>query len=103
MRRAEARRAATIIACLTISTLLLAQPSAKQAAAERANVRRIAARIHTHAKDARRAYHVTIPNTTVAYDMVPIPAGEFVMGSDRQERRAAAAQSPPRRLLDAGA
>ena len=26
-------------------------------------------------------YKVTIPGTTVAYDMVPIPAGEFEMGS----------------------
>lgn len=27
------------------------------------------------------AYSVTIPDTTVTYDMVPIPAGEFEMGS----------------------
>jgi formylglycine-generating enzyme required for sulfatase activity len=28
-----------------------------------------------------KAYKVTVPNTTVSYDMVAIPAGEFTMGS----------------------
>ena len=102
MRRAQARRAAPrhrspIIPFLAISTLLLAQPSPKEAAAERANVRRIAARIQTRGKDARRAYRVTIPNTTVSYDMVAIPAGEFVMGS-----HAGKDEQPPHKVrLDA--
>jgi formylglycine-generating enzyme required for sulfatase activity len=66
---------------LLIPALLFAQSPAKEAAAERANVRRIAARIPARAKDVRQAYRVTIPNTTVSYDMVSIPAGEFTMGS----------------------
>ena len=32
-------------------------------------------------------YKVTIPSTTVAYDMVPIPAGEFTMGSPATDPR----------------
>ncbi len=102
MRRAQARRAAprhrsSIIPFLAISTLLLAQPSPREAAAERANVRRIAASIHTRGKDARPAYRVTIPNTTVSYDMVAIPAGEFVMGS-----HAGKDEQPPHKVrLDA--
>ena len=32
-----------------------------------------------------KAYKVTIPNTTVSYDMVAIPAGEFAMGSTVQK------------------
>jgi formylglycine-generating enzyme required for sulfatase activity len=52
---------------------------------ERANVRKIHARIAANqaAGKASKAgpYKVTIPSTTVAYDMVAIPAGEFEMGS----------------------
>ncbi len=85
------------VAFLLIPTLLLAQPSAKEAAAERANVRRIAARIQTHAKDPRPSYRVTIPNTTIAYGMVAIPAGEFVMGSAARKD-----EQPPHKVrLDA--
>ena len=32
-------------------------------------------------REASASYRVTIPNTVVAYDMVPVPAGEFLMGS----------------------
>jgi len=51
---------------------------------ERANVRRIHDRIQERARKApakMEAYKVTIPNTTISYPMVPIPAGEFTMGS----------------------
>ena len=44
-----------------------AQPSARQAAAPRAK------------------YTDTIPNTKVTYDMVPDPAGTFMMGSPATE------------------
>jgi len=46
-------------------------------------VRQIHDRIEAkqHPIDKPAAYKVTIPNTTVRYDMVPIPAGEFQMGS----------------------
>ena len=51
---------------------------------ERANVRRIHDRIQQRAKKTAgkaEPYKVTIPNTTISYSMVPIPAGEFTMGS----------------------
>src|SRR4051812_2225840 len=47
-------------------------------------VQRIRARIEERAQSAggpAAAYKVTIPNTTVSYGMVPVPAGEFLMGS----------------------
>lgn len=55
------------------------------ASTEFENVKKIRARIETKAahKDSK-AYSVTIPNTTVAYNMVPIPAGKFLMGSKEQ-------------------
>src|SRR4051812_5205303 len=62
-----------------IAGLLYAQSDA----AERASVRRIYDRIQAREKtDARKpaAYKVTIPNTTVSYEVVPIPAGELTMG-----------------------
>ena len=49
---------------------------------EREIVRRIHERIRAHPSAGKmQAYKVTIPNTTVSYGMVPIPAGEFTMGS----------------------
>ncbi|MDQ6665458.1 MAG: SUMF1/EgtB/PvdO family nonheme iron enzyme [Acidobacteriota bacterium] len=45
-------------------------------------VRELRARIEAHQKsNARGAYKVTIPNTTISYDLSPIPAGDFTMGS----------------------
>jgi formylglycine-generating enzyme required for sulfatase activity len=54
-------------------------------AEEMAAVQRIRARIEERAKktaaEKPAAYKVTIPNTTVVYTMVPVPGGEFTMGS----------------------
>ena len=51
-----------------------------------ATVTRIRSLIEERAKKAPSAppapYKVTIPNTTVTYGMAPVPAGEFVMGSE---------------------
>ena len=51
-----------------------------------ASVQQIRARIEERAKAAKPGkaapYKVTIPNTTVSYGMAPIPAGEFLMGSE---------------------
>jgi formylglycine-generating enzyme required for sulfatase activity len=68
-----------------------AQETGAHEAEERANVRRIndriradqvkADRVQTGARKPAGAYKITIPNTTVSYDMVSIPAGEFTMGS----------------------
>ncbi len=51
------------------------------AADEHEAVQRIHDRIAAHAKSKAAPYSTTIPNTTITYDMVPIPAGEFEMGS----------------------
>src|SRR5450432_4154156 len=65
---------------LLAAGMLLAAAGAQEAE-ERANVRRIFDRIRTRTKKPAGAYKVTIPNTTVSYDMVAIPVGEFTMGS----------------------
>jgi formylglycine-generating enzyme required for sulfatase activity len=52
---------------------------------EHAAVQRIYERIAARQKPVTAKaenYKVTIPNTTVSYQMTPIPAGEFLMGSD---------------------
>ena len=52
--------------------------------AELALVKQVRARIDAKAAGntgAAAGYTVTIPNTTVSYQMVPVPAGEFLMGS----------------------
>src|SRR5713226_1916202 len=62
--------------------------SAPETASERANVSRIRDRIMRHPPQADRKlqpYKVTIPNTTVSYSMVPVPSGEFTMGSARSK------------------
>jgi formylglycine-generating enzyme required for sulfatase activity len=54
-------------------------------ATEMAAVQKIRTRIEERARKAATAkaapYKVTIANTTVSYSMVPVPAGEFLMGS----------------------
>ncbi len=55
-----------------------------EAARERAGVQRIYERIEAHRQaSAQKAgpAHITIPGTTVSYDVVPVPEGEFEMGS----------------------
>src|SRR4029434_8084036 len=61
--------------------LAVTATSQTAADAERANVRKIHARIIAGKTSKAGPYKVTIPSTTVAYDMVAIPAGEFEMGS----------------------
>ncbi len=53
------------------------------ASGEMANVRAIRDRILQHQASAG-AYSVTIPNTTIKYDVVPIPAGAFEMAPNLQ-------------------
>jgi formylglycine-generating enzyme required for sulfatase activity len=50
---------------------------------EHETVRRIRQRILDHQNAGAKSgkYSITIPNSTVGYDMVPVPAGEFLMGS----------------------
>ena len=51
------------------------------AADEHEVVRQIHDRIAAQKLQKVAPYKVTIPNTTISYEMVPIPAGEFTMGS----------------------
>ena len=61
---------------------MLSAQTAQDEARERANVVRIRERIAAQAAAHKSgAYKITIPGTTIPYDMVPIPAGEFTMGS----------------------
>jgi len=50
--------------------------------AEIENVRRIRERIAANSEhSSSKSYRVTIPNTTISYEMASIPAGQFEMGS----------------------
>ncbi len=63
--------------------MALASTTRTAPADEHDTVRRIRQRILDHQSAAAKSgrYSVTIPNTTVSFQMVPIPAGEFEMGS----------------------
>ncbi len=54
---------------------------------EHTEVERIRERIlaHQEASPAGKTYKVSLPNTTVSYDMVAIPAGAYQMGSQAQK------------------
>ncbi|GAB4139483.1 MAG: formylglycine-generating enzyme family protein [Planctomycetaceae bacterium] len=43
-------------------------------------------------------YKVTIPGTDVSFEMVPIPGGEFVMGSPKSEKHRKADEGPQHRV-----
>jgi formylglycine-generating enzyme required for sulfatase activity len=67
--------------------------------AEQRKVAVIAANIRRHAnRTGTKAYQVTIPNTTVSYTLVAIPAGDFVMGSPASDPRRAADEQPSHRV-----
>src|SRR5260370_12231769 len=55
--------------------------AAKGATDEMATVRALHQRIVAKAAGKAEAYKETIPGTDAAFEMVPIPAGEFLMGS----------------------
>jgi formylglycine-generating enzyme required for sulfatase activity len=55
--------------------------AAQVASPETQNVRQLRERILAHHDGKAQPYQVTIPNTTVSYDMVPVAAGDFLMGS----------------------
>jgi formylglycine-generating enzyme required for sulfatase activity len=71
-------RLPALAAALCLAAALIAQ---QEEAAERDAVRKIHERVQKQAPRKAGAYKVTIPGTTIAYEMVPIPAGEFTMGS----------------------
>jgi formylglycine-generating enzyme required for sulfatase activity len=79
-----------------LAAAVLAQ-TANPEAAEQAAVKRIHDRVQARKAPASGPYKVTIPNTTVSYDMVPVPAGEFLMGSTAKKD-----EQPPHKVrLDA--
>lgn len=86
------------------SIALLLIPAAL-AADEHDVVRQIHDRImaeHKNPPSKSAAYSVTIPNTTVSYEMTPVPAGEFLMGSPDSEPGHKPDESPQHKVrLDA--
>jgi formylglycine-generating enzyme required for sulfatase activity len=55
---------------------------------EHEEVRRIHERITAHSGDkAAAAYKITVPNTTISYEMVSIPAGSFQMGTTKKDEQ----------------
>jgi formylglycine-generating enzyme required for sulfatase activity len=76
--------------------------TAAEEANERANVRRIYDRVQARQKEQAAGkpspYKVTIPNTTVAYEMVPVPAGEFAMGSPPSDPQRKKDEQPQHRV-----
>jgi len=81
--------ASVAIALMAVAGLAATPALNRQAAtvdpAEMATVERLRARIAERdlrtPRDRAKPYRVTIPNTVVTHEMVPVPAGEFVMGS----------------------
>ncbi len=73
--------------CLLTATSLLARQAAHPAATDKAHelaeVQSIRNRILANRQSAPgvKTYKITVPNTTVSYDMLAIPAGKFLMGS----------------------
>ena len=64
---------------------------------EHETVRRIRARVVQHPSGAGK-YSVTIPNSGVAYDMVPIPAGDFTMGAGDSDKLAKPDEKPAHKV-----
>jgi formylglycine-generating enzyme required for sulfatase activity len=82
--RVAAAFAIGLLAVADAAPLLSRQAESQIDAKEMATVREIRSRIEERAKKAAATsgtYKVTIPNTTVTYSLVSIPAGEFLMGS----------------------
>jgi formylglycine-generating enzyme required for sulfatase activity len=59
-----------------------------------AGIALVASGIETTSRAAAARYTETIPNTTVTFDMVPVPAGTFTMGSPETEAGHQADESP---------
>ncbi len=95
---------AIVLGAAAYAAPLLEQADTPVDPKEMAAVERIRARIEENAENAKKtagappaAYTVTIPNTTVSYGMAPVPAGEFMMGSDARPD-----EQPPHKVrLDA--
>jgi formylglycine-generating enzyme required for sulfatase activity len=85
-----------LVAVFVMALVVIAEGALPRQAArpvdpkEMAAVQQIRARIEARTQDpgrrpgasALQPYTITIPNTVVSYDMAPVPAGQFQMGSD---------------------
>jgi formylglycine-generating enzyme required for sulfatase activity len=66
---------------------------------EHETVRRIRQRIIERQANQKAApYKITIPNTTVSYNMVPIPAGDFQMGSPAKDPQGKPDEQPQHKV-----
>lgn len=75
-----------IFGMLLLTAASIAQPAPPQDR-EMATVEQIRERILANSKNppGTKQYKITIPNTTISYGMVAIPAGSFTMGSDAKK------------------
>lgn len=78
---------------------LCALAGAAHAEDEKAAVAKLRERILAGSKSAdMKPYKTTIPETTVSFEMVPIPGGEFTMGTPASEARRKADEGPPHKV-----
>lgn len=77
---------------------LLVVSAASAQDSEHANVERIYQRIRAHEARKPGRASVTIPGTTVSYDIVPIPAGDFEMGSPASDPHAKKDERPQHKV-----
>ena len=90
---------AALLVAKAPAPVLTRQADAKIDPQELEAVKKIRARIEERAAKAAKSgeYKLTIPNTVVTYTMVPVPAGEFLMGSTARPE-----EQPPHKVrLDA--
>jgi formylglycine-generating enzyme required for sulfatase activity len=88
-RQATARQAFAGLKASTTERQAAAVQAPAIDAKEMAAVEKIRARIDEQSKKTPRSgsYTVTVPNTTVADTMAPVPAGEFTMGSSAPDAK----------------
>lgn len=75
---------------------------AKQVSDENETVKKIHERITRTSKEKTvrdmKAYRTVIPNTDVGFDMLPVPPGEFLMGSPESEGGRKSDEGPQRKI-----
>ncbi len=90
-RPSAAVAAVALLAMATTASVFTRQAASAVEPKEMAAVEKIRAAVEERLKKAgaapAEAYTVTIPNTAVSYGMVPIPAGEFLIGSSAPDAR----------------
>ncbi|HZO55291.1 MAG TPA: formylglycine-generating enzyme family protein [Bryobacteraceae bacterium] len=89
-------RAVLLLAC---ATALYAQKGSVDPVKEKATVEAMHKRIAAApVRDAGKSYKLTIPGTDISYEMVPIPAGEFTMGTPATEAGRNADEGPQHKV-----